>query len=81
MVSMPSQKIIATLYIGALVIILGAALAARYAIDGTISSELVTLLATLSGVLLGVPITNGVIRRINGVVNHGTGSDRQGNSD
>lgn len=60
-----TDKAIATIAVAIVAVILATSAGARWAVTGDVSSEMITILATLAGVLLGVPVGNGAVRRIN----------------
>ena len=61
-----TEKMVATIGVTAVAVILAMGTVADLVVNGEVEPMMVTILATLAGVLLGVPITNGATRYVNG---------------
>ena len=68
---MLNEKVIATAGVVAVAVIMAFAAGVRWVLTGDIDPQMLTILATLAGVLLGVPISNGLVRKVNGRNNQG----------
>lgn len=63
-----TEKMVATFGVCAIAVIVAAALAIRWVMTGEVSGEMITILGTLGGFLLGGRVNGAVTRVVNGTV-------------